>query len=421
MNWQTIDPTLPALPFAFDGDAVSQRFEHHWPAQRTNADTRTTVKQCRRQDVTYVPSTRCVTTYSLVAEAAGSAPQPTIGVVEVTPAGLQHRLFTDDPTMPGLALAADAAAMHQQWLARSADGAQAMSAEIYAATPVRYKPGSRCTFRYNLRSARGEERWFGKLLAQDGDQLWQTASTLYQASQQEPELPRISQPLAYWPEVQMLFQAAVPGAELHTFAFDPALDPVTRLDWLHLAGRSIAALHTYSGIEGPYKTLAGDLAGLDEYRPALLQANPALADRFAEAITRLDGVHTRHPELAPVVSHGALRTDQFMLEDDRLVLIDLDSVCWASPARDLGNFLAYLTWKALRQPQHAAFIQHIQQAFLAGYQTLRRLPDTDWLAFYEAASILKIVGRRYTGLTYQEWPLTEQLLDKAVLMIEGNR
>jgi len=162
MNWQTIDPTLPALPFAFDGNAVTQRFEHHWPAQRTNADSRTTVKQCRRQDVTYVPSTRGVTTYSLVAEAAGSAPQPTIGVVEVTPAGLQHRLFTDDPTMPGLALAADAAAMHQQWVARSADGEQATSAQIYAATPVRYKPGSRCTFRYDLRSAR------------TGALLWQT-------------------------------------------------------------------------------------------------------------------------------------------------------------------------------------------------------------------------------------------------------
>ena len=103
-----------------------------------------------------------------------------------------------------------------------------------------------------------------------------------------------------------------------------------------------------------------------------------------------------------------------MLEDNQLVLIDLDSVCWANPAHDLGNFLAYLTWKALRQPQHAAFIQFAQQEFLAGYRTLRTLPDAGWLSFYQAASILKIVGRRYSGLTYQEWPLTEQLLDKAV-------
>ncbi len=124
MNWQTIDPTLSALPFAFDGNAVSQRFEQHWPAPRTSTDSHTTVKQCRRQDVSYVPSTRCVTTYSMVAAAAGSTPQPTVGVVEVTPAGLQHRLFTDDPALPGLTLAADAVAMSKQWAARSADQGQ---------------------------------------------------------------------------------------------------------------------------------------------------------------------------------------------------------------------------------------------------------------------------------------------------------
>ncbi len=46
----------------------------------------------------------------------------------------------------------------------------------------------------------GQTSCFGKLLAQHGDHLWQMASTLYQASQADPELPRISQPLAYRPE-----------------------------------------------------------------------------------------------------------------------------------------------------------------------------------------------------------------------------
>jgi hypothetical protein len=364
-----------------------------------------------------------VTTYRLVVEEAGSTPRPTIGVVEVTPGGLpgalRARLFSDDPQLPALALAADAAAMRAAWDARRPDQEQGSAAQLHSATPVRYKPGSRCTLRYELRTAHGQKSCFGKLLARDSARLWQTAATLYHASQQEPELPRISQPLAYWPEMQMLLQAAVTGAELHTDAFDPKFDAVTRIDWLRAAGRCIAALHTYTGLEGPRRTLAGDLAELDEYRPALRQANPALARRFAEAIAALSDGHSRGPELAPVVSHGALRTDQFMIEDGHLVLIDLDSVCWANPARDIGNFLAYLVWKALRQPQHAGFIQCAQQAFLAGYQTLRSLPDVDWLYRYQAASILKIVGRRYSGLTYQEWPLTGQLLDKAAGMIQA--
>ncbi len=414
MNWLTIDNDLPALAFAFNGAAVAQRFAQQWPARQAKPPAPAGVKFCRRQDVHYVPATSCVSTYSLSVEEADAAPWPTIGVVEVTPADMQHRLFTEDPQLLGLAQAADVDVMAQPVLALMGAQHQAEGAQLFAATPVRYKPGARCTLRYELHTAHGRKSCFGKLFAHDGAHLWQTVSALYQASQHEPELPRIPQPLAYWPGMEMLLQAAVAGAELHTLAFDPKIDAATRGGWLRAAGRCIAALHAYAGIEAPRRTFAANLAELDEYRLALRQANPALADRYSAAIATLHDGNNRLQEPAPVVSHGALRTDQFMLQDNQLVLIDLDSVCWANPAHDLGNLLAYLTWKALRQPQHAAFIQFAQQEFLAGYRTLRTLPDAGWLSFYQAASMLKIVGRRYSGLTYQEWPLTEQLLDKAV-------
>ena len=414
MNWLTIDDNLPALALAFDGEAVAERFARQWPARRSQPHTPAGVKSGRRQDVQYVPATRCVSTYSLSVEEVDAAPWPTIGVVEVTPAGLQHRLFTEDAALQGLAEAADAATMAQPLRALAADQLGAGEAELCAVTPVRYKPGARCTFRYDLRTPHGRTSCFGKLFAHGGAHLWQTVSTLYTASQHEPELPRIPQPLAFWPDREMLFQAAVSGAELHTLAFDPQIDPVTRVDWLRAAGRCIAALHSYEGIEAPRRSLADNLAELDEYYPALRQADSQLAERYLAATAALHDANRRRPELAPVVSHGALRTDQFLLEDNRIVLIDLDSVCWASPAHDLGNLLAYLAWKALRQPQHAAFIRHAQRAFMAGYRTLRALPDPNSLAFYQAAAMLKIVGRRYAGLTYQEWPLTGQLLDQAM-------
>jgi hypothetical protein len=371
--------------------------------------------------VQYIPATRCVTTYPLSVEQAGAAPWPTIGVVEVTPSGLHHRLFDDDPHLPGLALAADAVAMQKQFSAVGEAQGQVNRVQACTVTPIRYKPGVRCTFRYDLATAQGRKTCFGKLLTQNGAQLWHTVATLDQASQQEPELPRISQPLAYWPEMQMLVQSAVAGDELHTAAFDSQINVAMRLDWLRAAGKCIAAFHTCTGIAAPRRTLAADLAELDDYGPALQQVNPELADRFAEAITTIQTATYRQSELAPAVSHGALRTDQFLIEAGHLVLIDLDSVCWANPARDLGNLLAYLTWKALRQPHHATFIQLAQQAFLEGYARLRALPATEWVAYYQAASMLKIVGRRYAGLTYKEWPLTEELLDRAMRMIGVHR
>lgn len=237
----------------------------------------------------------------------------------------------------------------------------------------------------------------------------------------------------------MVVQAAVVGAELHNAAFDKQFPEALRVDWLWAVGRTSAALHGLAGhgspaaalfaeLALPQPTLLDDLADLGEYCPAIRQANPSLADWFETVVAAITALCRQAHEVTPVLSHGALRTDQFMLaagygangtgRNDRLALIDLDGVCWANPARDLGNFQAYLTWKAMRQPDHAAFIQQAQHAFLAGYAALGALPDQEWINLYQAASLLKILGRRYTGLTVQEWPLTEQLLKQAVQLVQ---
>ncbi|MCB9157947.1 MAG: phosphotransferase [Caldilineaceae bacterium] len=398
MNWHNIDPTLPHLSHVFDSSAAMHRFAQQ-PSMR-----------CRRQSIEYIPGTRCTATYLLSQE---DAAWQTIGVVEIEPAGIEHRLFTEDPLLASLPTAMDANRLTAHFAVD-----HAALGQIDAVIPVRYKPGSRCTLRYHTRTQGAQSFCFGKLLAKDSAEIAQAVDDLYRASQSTPELPGVAQPLAYWPELNMLVQAAVAGAELHDLAFDPQQKLADRISWMRTAGRAAAALHSAAiDVTGQPQTLAGDLVALDEYKPALRQINPHLADRFEAAIALT--AKTAHPqrELASVLSHGALRTDQFMVEGDHLVLIDLDSLCWSSPARDLGNFLAYLTWKALRQPHHAAFIQLGQQAFLEGYQTFRALPDAQWISHYHVASILKVLGRRYTGLTYREWPLTEQLLDIAVGLI----
>jgi len=94
-------------------------------------------------------------------------------------------------------------------------------------------------------------------------------------------------------------------------------------------------------------------------------------------------------------------------------MIDLDGFCWASPARDIGNYLAYLAWKRIRQPHAAELIERAGQLLREGYQALRELPDARWLAIYEAASMLKIAGRRFRSLTLKEWHLVPLLIDAA--------
>jgi len=110
-----------------------------------------------------------------------------------------------------------------------------------------------------------------------------------------------------------------------------------------------------------------------------------------------------------------------MIEDDRLVMIDLDGFCWANPARDLGNYMAYLRWKTIRQPGRAELIAQAGRLLLSGYQSLRHLPERRWLAIYEADSMLKIAGRRFRSLTTKEWHLVPALIDGAAQALEESR
>jgi hypothetical protein len=378
------------------------------------------IRAGRLQDVKYQPGARCVATYELLVDEGGAAPRPTIGVVEITPVGPAARLFVDDPALPWLGPAMDPAGMRARFAALPAAGPDGQAITACTITPIRYKPGARCVFRYDLETPGGPRSFFGKLLAQDGDRLMATVAALHDLSRRVPALPRIPAPVAYWPEVHLLVQPAVTGgAELNTLAFDPAADMATREQWLRDAGARLAALQAYVTIAAPPRTLADDLAELREYSAPMAQAQPAPAARYGALLGAVEARAAKQAdEAAMVAAHGAFRTDQFMIQDGDLVMIDLDGFCWADPARDVGNFLAYLRWKAIRRPEQAAFIDHAGRIFLAGYQAAGATLDPARLALYEAASLLKIAGRRFRSLTVKEWPVVPQLLDAARAVLD---
>jgi hypothetical protein len=398
------DRQLPDLPLALDPAAAQRLFEERWRQEGRPLQARSS----KRQDVKYQPGRRCVATYVLVADGP-AGPEQTIGVVELTPAGLACRLYDEDSQLPWLREAANPALMAPRF-------AELLGGPVAgcAVTPIRYRAGSRCVFRYELEGPAGPQVIFGKLLREGAAELAATATALHRASLESPAMPQILPPLAFWPELQLVLQAEVAGrAELNDLAFDEGVPQPTRERWLHDAGARLAGLHG-AAVAGPPRTLAEDLDELREYVAPMAAADPALAERYAAAVERAAGRAAALAEGPPVASHGAFRTDQFMIQGDHLVMIDLDGFCHASPARDIGNFLAYLRWKAIRQPQRAAMIGQAGQLFLEGYGAARPGLDAGALAVYEAASMLKVAGRRYRSLTAKEWHLTPALIDQAV-------
>src|SRR6185503_9352717 len=365
----------------------------------------------KMQDLKYRPSQGCVTTYEMFVVKADSPPERTIGVLDFTPDGVLPRIFTADERLPWLPIAMDMNEMQRRFSELPGFDGQVKLLEIF---PVRYKPGLHCVIRYTVETPAGKEMFYGKSFSGNAERLMKALMDLHHSSEENEDMPLISAPVAVWPEMEMILQAAVrDGIEFTQFIYDPAYEVSEREDWMVKAGRALGVFHNNSTAPSETKTVYDDLQDLHEYTVIIAKVRPDMAVKYEEVIQQILTKVGHFKEPKPVASHGAMRTDQYILQGDRLAMIDLDSYCWANPARDLGNFLAYLCWKAIRQPEHAEFIERAGRAFLEGYLTVQGDIDKRWLSVYQAASLLKIAGRRFRSLTFLEWPLVIHLIQAA--------
>ena len=405
------DDQLPDLPIAFDFDEVASLFERKLFGSGAPQDQAGVLNIKKMQDLKYRPSHRCVTTYEMIVGKADSIPERTIGVLEFTPEGVLPRIYTADDRLPWLSLATDMSEMQRRFSQLPGYGEQIKLLEIF---PVRYKPGLHCVIRYTVETASGKAIFYGKSFSGNAERLMQTVTNLHQSSQENPDMPLISSPVAVWPEMEMILQNAVPdGIEFTHFIYDQKYDASVRESWMFKAGRALGVFHNNSTAPSESKTVYDDLTDLHEYTLIIGKVKADLATKYEEVIQQIITKVDHFKEPKSVASHGAMRTDQYLLQGDRLAMIDLDSYCWANPARDLGNFLAYLCWKAIRQPEHAQFVERAGRAFLEGYLSVQGDIDERWLSVYQAASLLKIAGRRFRSLTYLEWPLVIHLIQAA--------
>jgi hypothetical protein len=378
-----LDPLLPDLAAVLDPVEVVRLFEYRWPGPGPSPS----IEGCALEHVRWSPGVECRATHRLTLSAVAGPSATTIGVVTATPAGVGHRLFTADPDLPGLAVVTDPEAMRRWFSDRLGRPIAACSV-----TPVSYRAGSRCVLRYRL-SGGDPAPVYAKLLAADAFEG--LASTLRSLDD------RLVPPLVgIEPGWRLVAQGDGGDRSLASVVLDPARRD--GLAELRLGGRLLARLHRRGGPAGRRRSLADDGEGLRGHLPALRCVSPQVAEQMLTAIDRLAGLAATAGAVAP--AHGALRLDQVHLSARGPVLIDLDSFCWAEPARDLGNLLAYLRWRAIRRPGSAGAVAAVRDAVLAGYAEVAAAPlDTDRLRVFEAATALKIAGRRCRRLAVDEW------------------
>ncbi|TLZ37610.1 MAG: hypothetical protein E6K24_01825 [Gammaproteobacteria bacterium] len=335
---------------------------------------------------------------------------------------LAASLSTDlqDPLIGQLELAARACLLDPAWHIRRA-----------RAEPVRYKPGSRCVIRYELglekRSVNGAFRrelsLFGKVHGdpQRALAVHAAAEQLYAAHRQDGSHPIIPRPLGVAEALGLTLSEAIssdipqeaPRTGLEVLR--PRLrrgvgEPVARLHIpsgeLRAVALALARLHT-SGVSlpGPSRTAAKEALRAGE-RAALIATHcPLVADsprRLArELASRL---HALRPE-AYAPAHGGFKPSRLLFLGERVCIVDLDGLCRADPALDVGYFLAYLRPSGLwyRRPAMRGWFAGAAATFLTAYrQAIIRRGIDDSTSYgirkrarlYEAATLFKIAARR---------------------------
>ena len=384
-----LDPSLPGLAHAFDERRAAQAFASAWD---------TDVSACGLRSTRFEPGLRCVTSHE-VEVVTGGRRRSVLGVIETAPTGTRVRRFAEDPDLPGLALAMDADRM------AALLGWEDAGCRV---EPVRYRPGQRAVLRY--RRGAGSSCLYGKVLAGGTGGVEQALAMLQEAAATDASVPTGAPVAALDREAGLVVQAEVPGPSLHAVAFAETFTKDERLIALSRAGLALARLHGSGVAPSRRATAAEDIADLRAFLPAITCADPDLAGRFDGLVAAVDSTRADGPALP---AHGAFRTDQVLLSGGRPVLLDLDGFCTAHPARDLGNVLAYLRWRAIRRPGQAALVRAARDALVAGYTGSGASLDGKGLGFYEGLSLLKIAGRRFRRLAVEEWPLVPGLLDAA--------
>jgi aminoglycoside phosphotransferase (APT) family kinase protein len=251
----------------------------------------------------------------------------------------------------------------------------------------------------------------------DGSERYAAAAAALAASARRRGAPSpVPDVVARWRDLGTVVQRAAPGRVVSDVLRDDALPQRERLGYAELLGRLLARVHATPLRAQPPWTAEDELSALESLLTATCHAAPAAGRSLAALVDRLADTVPVDADLA--LSHGAFRAGQVVLDGDRLCLLDLDTVSGSDAARDAGNALGYLSWADVRGALSPGLAAALRAAFLTGYADDRAAPCSRALAWWTAAAMAKIAGRRFRSLATAEWRQVPELLGRAAALVD---
>ena len=419
---QGLHKHLPDLAGALDPDVVVGRVQHTLVNGNATVEAVATEKLWLRRDGSCSLRFRLrMSGASPRADAGDSAGPVVLGRVLRGAVALYR--FPVDPDLPTLA-----SAVHPAVLSRLQPFARhALHPTVAVVHHPREGP---CVLRYADSSATGGDTsgatLYGKVY---GDGRGDVVDGFLRALAREQQgyglhlLARFPKSVLYAPELRLLLTESLPGEPSVPRLLKTVLGPEAAVtaeeaalrSAVRASGRALAALHGSDLSTAPVRPGTKEVTSLQADLQLVEQVWPDVADRLRRCIDTLAADVPDAPDI--VLSHGDFTPSQVLLDDRGPAVVDLDTLCWADPALDLGRYLAHLELLATKFGGAAArgLVESLSLEFLGGYAEVsprnsRGAGSDRRIAFYRAATLARTALHSCRQLKEYRLELAESLL-----------
>jgi hypothetical protein len=257
------------------------------------------------------------------------------------------------PILPQLTDPEESRALLEQSISAGAPAYRDIRIQECQPTVLNYKPGSRCTIRYDLRYADADtsKGWPTTAIAKvyrgdKGEQAYGGMMALWRSPLSSSQVVDIAEPLAYIPEHKLLVQATLDEEQtleelLRATLRNGDSAAQRRLEgFVRATAAGLAELHLSGARATENLTWDDRITTIPEAIERIAAVAPDVAESVQPLFERLQLLAATYPADPLVPSHGTFDSDQVLIAQQRISFIDFDSFCMAEPALDVGHFRA---------------------------------------------------------------------------------
>lgn len=192
----------------------------------------------------------------------------------------------------------------------------------------------------------------------------------------------LAEPLAYYPEHELLLQSELPGEEIGSDRHSDIF-----IAQAEAAGRSLAHIHRSGITVGKPHTIDVEISRLSDRLDQFKLSGPRVFFLLRDLLTQIRAKAERIQPEAPGPSHGDYKYNQFLFDGQNFGLIDVEYFVQAEPSFDVGKYCGHLAPSVPKHWSDTAQADKARRIFLDTYSEGQPEYRGARFCLYEALSL----------------------------------